>query len=94
MDPDLVILQSLAARLAKTHPVISLDLDVATYFSLISALQLACRHPQFRGAAFHTVRAFLDGTLAQLGGVSPELERIMRKGDSPQNHVPTLKYKR
>ena len=69
------------------HPI-ELSMDVTTIVVLISALQLALRHPDFDGQNAKTSRRFVEVSIRRLEQIHPLLGEVMRLGNDPAHDVP------
>ncbi len=69
------------------HPV-HLEIDVITGCVLISALQLAMRHPAFPRASRDIVHAFIRQWQAQVAALDGDLAVLVEMGNQPHRDVP------
>lgn len=72
---------------ALAHTEIPIVLDGVSAMQIMSALQLALRHPDFSGPASKTARDFAIG-LAERLSVTPNLMKICKAGFDPRFDMP------
>ncbi|HWN95036.1 MAG TPA: hypothetical protein VNT99_08385 [Methylomirabilota bacterium] len=83
----------LAAERLGATPVV-LQLDLGTAMQIISALQLACRHPDFNGGARETVEGFARDAQESIGEQAPEIAEFLELGWSEEYDVPIVRGSR
>jgi len=62
------------------HPI-KVEMSVVQVTFVISALQLALRHPQFPAALRSSLTDFIQGAIEGLEGLSPTISKAMQAGN-------------
>lgn len=70
-------------------PTIQIEFDPWVAFCVVSALQLALRHPAFNGPTSRVVRDCVDDMIAHLSDGDVEIAVLMKRGyEPPYDQVP------
>lgn len=69
------------------HPV-RVEMSVMQLTMLLSALQLALRHPHFPASIRQWVEPWVEEAITNLGRLDPALETTLRAGNDPTQDVP------
>ena len=67
-------------RLFRDPQPVRLDIDKATAWRVIATIQLACRHPEFKGQTRDNVEDFARTMCASLTAHDPALRKLLDMG--------------
>lgn len=74
-------------RATEKFPFVDLELDLTSYVTVISGLQLTLRHPDLPPYSRRSLRLMVDAMIAHIGQVDAELAELLRLGDDPDADV-------